>query len=145
MKSLIDRYHEQIDSLIALNQEFRTMINKDIRSQVSSLQYAISYCTVTCDIGRGLSDMEEYIKLRGNQNSLAIINRNIIRTRLKNYKYPITSAFDIINRNSLKGKQSPKIIYIDEWPLGPQIINLDDIYMQVINENIEQTFVIFGI
>jgi MinD-like ATPase involved in chromosome partitioning or flagellar assembly len=139
----IMKYDELIDGLIKTNIKNRNRMKEFVES-VSALIWAFSFCTILCDIGRGVGKTT-YIKSHATLNDLIIVcNKNIARIY---QKYGFTqNTYTIVD--FLDGKSRGQIfenIYVDDANIVFEKTE-DKIrfYQQCTTDGKEHTFILLG-
>jgi hypothetical protein len=136
-------YNNLIEGLIELNKQCRIHIKESDRYSVSPLFYAIEFCTVAVNIGRGVGKTT-FIKNHAKKGDLVMVINSIA----KRIQYGKNIEFDIITLDELdkvRGRRYQNI-YIDE----PAAVFEGDFekkinaYQLLIDPYKDQTFVLLG-
>lgn len=136
-------YNDLIESLIETNKQFRKHLQDESKYSVSPLFYALEFCTIAVDIGRGVGKTT-FIKNHAKRGDL-VVTYNFNTKRIH---YGMHTEYDVIapfELEKMKGKRY-KNIYIDEPALvfeGDYEKKLD-FYRFIIYDYDEQTFVLLG-
>ena len=134
------KLHKAIDALIAISREHRE-VNVDAIAMMGNQNFATEFCTVCVGISRR-TGKTEYIKTRATKNDLVIVPNEQLKKCLYNEaKSPVVTARSIVEWS--RGKQTPRMIYIDEPKLVFKVESLENIYRTLFN-NEAQTFVLIG-
>lgn len=140
--NLSDFYHVLISNLIELNKEFR-LARPNIKNDLSVQQYALSFCTVTVDIGRQ-TGKSEYLVNATTENDITICSNPRAKEYLKGrIKGTVISECEILHEKfESRENQGTNIYFDDASYINPKAI--DKAYFFLSNENIDQTFVKLG-
>lgn len=145
MQSLIDlsnRFHAAIDNLVALNKELREGMDPEIKEMLSPVEYAIEFCTVTCNIGRQIGK-SEYIRRRARQLTHPLI---VVPTNNMAHDYDalkVLTADQVINGEA--GTERYSVVFIDEFSFVFFGERQYKIYSKLALKGREMTFVLLGI
>lgn len=138
-----NKFHQLIDELIILNYANR---EKDLfnAKSIDPVKYALYFCTVKCDIGRG-SGKTEYIKNRATKNDLIITP---FATSLEYFRDALCDVLyanlEIIRNRTNNGNDVFDVIYVDESEAAFEKISKLELYMLLVKPNKKQTFVLLG-
>jgi hypothetical protein len=135
-------FDEIVSALIDLNKKYREAF-KDYKPTLSPIDYAKHYCTVSCDMGRGVGKTK-YITSHATKEDLVIT----FSYKFKHIMYGANPEYDVITIAEIfmiKGKNSYNTIYIDEPALTFRDgYHLEDVYREFVDPTKEQTFVLLG-
>lgn len=138
------KYDKLIDELIQLNISNRNRMKEYVKS-VSAIMWASEFCTVSCDIGRGMGKTT-YIRLHATLNDLIIVYNQSAAIELRQQYYFTKNTYTI--QEFLDGKTRGRAfenVYVDNASIV--LKNIEDkrkFYKQCILDNKEHTFILLG-
>ncbi|MRR51673.1 MAG: hypothetical protein EG825_12295 [Rhodocyclaceae bacterium] len=135
----MDKFHAIVDALIALNMDARNRFSTCC--DFSREEWAKTFCTVTCNIGR-MTGNSEFIKRRARPGDMVVVIDGNVRDHLFNgINCEVATA-----RQINKGDVWPrfKTIYVDEPAYVFRILDLKRFYSLLADGSQEQTFVMLG-
>lgn len=138
----VDKFHELVDSLIALQLEHRALFQEQAERALSSVQYALEFCTVKCDIGRS-SGKTRYIKLRATERDVVVVATLERGHAHKGATYAVYSVGQIKN-SALRGKKPYETIFIEDPTFIFRVMEPENLYGAFVRRGTQQTFVQLG-
>lgn len=133
-----------VDNMIAYNMQRRNeMAAHLVQSGMSPVHFAMEFCTVKCDVGRR-TGKTEYVKQRADQYSLVIVpNKQMVKGYPPNII--VKSIGELTGQNSVRfGRTKPRTIYIEEPQMVFQTMRQHELYYRLVDDTIDQTFVLLG-
>lgn len=138
-----DRFPRLLDALIELNRTHRHEVaGSGVRQQFGSMAFAAQFCTVTCDIGRGVGKTE-YIKSHANEGCLVVVPNDDMAKAL----YGRNTPFTVCSARQLQGVAAEKrfhTIFVDDPAYVFLAIDRTKFYSWLVVDGMEQTFVLLG-
>lgn len=136
-------YNELVEELIDTNKQYRKMFGDNNKQFLSPVFYAVDFCTVAVDIGRGVGKTT-FIKNHANKNDLVIVSNPIA----KKFSYGMNTEYKVITLDELDKSRGRRYetIYIDE----PTAVFKGEpnskfqMYQVLADPMMEQTFVLLG-
>ncbi len=143
MIELADCFYKLIDNLISLNQKRRRALDPSVKESMTPAQYAISFATVKCDIGR-MVGKTEYVKRRAAQGALVVVPTK----REAKVVYGDTGC-DVLSAKQVRHLAKNKtltysMIFIEEPTYTFAAVPVRNLYEILVVEGMDQTFVQLG-
>ncbi len=145
MKNMLDlsnRFHAAIDNLVALNKELRKCLNPEIKEELSPVEYAIEFCTVTCNIGRRIGK-SEYIRRRANELTHSLIIVPTENMALDYDALKVLTADQVIEGAAVTERYD--VVFIDEFSFVFYNGRQNKIYSKLAFKGRDTTFILLGI
>ena len=137
---IFDRFHDALDTLVALNAEHRALIPAQVKDTFSLSAFAREFCTISCDIGCQ-TGKTVYIKRRAKEGDLVVVFNKAIRSAMfRDAGCEVITAQQLGNAASLPRFST---IYVDE----PKFVFNREVHSKfydLLAHDRDQTFVVLG-
>lgn len=163
MIKITDKFHNQIDTLIQLHNDYRDALPDSIEKSLSASEFAIEFGTVKCDIGRRIGK-SEYVKRRANTKTLMGYARKWLKPRKSRAntktlvvvpnqdmakKYfrlgiDVLTVQQVANGATINRK-AYETIFIEEPTFVFQIVPAVEVYQHLAKPGVRQVFVQLGV
>ena len=138
---IVENFHKTIDNLVRLNTQNRVVADRHKRA-LSPNFWAMKFCTVRCDIGRG-TGKTEYIKRRATKSDLVIVFNDEACSRIASeISCPIIIA-NQLERKIMRMENRFNTIFIDEPELIFREISQQRLYALLVYDYYH-TFILLG-